>query len=78
MKTPESNAVWLVNNTVKWSVKKPVGAEKIVIAESGKDSFDEFPLPTANYGELRYSFEAGKHYSIHLLLDGQECALATL
>ena len=78
MKIPESNAVWIVNDTVRWSVRNPVGTEKIEIAESGKDGFDEFVLPTANYGELRYRFEIGKHYSIRLLCGGQEYALSTL
>ena len=83
MKTFESNAVWVKNNTVKWSITSDalqnlVGAAKITIAETEKGSTDEFPLPPLNYGSFHYSFEAGKHYSIRLLLGEREYALATL
>lgn len=83
MKTPESTAVWVDNNTVKWTItsevlQSPVGTAKITITECEKGSPDEFPLSSGNRGAFHYDFEKGKHYSVRLLLDGQECALATL
>jgi len=83
MKTPESNAVWVENNTVQWTitsgiVQSHVGAAKITITECEKSSYDEFPLSSGNRGAFHYDFDKDKHYSVRLLLDGRECALSTL
>ena len=79
MKTPESTAVWVNNNTVKWTITSEVlGAAKITITECEKGGSDEFPLSSGNRGEFHYDFEKDKHYFVRLIIGERECALATL
>lgn len=69
-------------NLVSWQIAPKLLQDlkedaKITIMELESGNIVEFTLPHSRRGSFEYVFEGGKHYSIRLLLDGQECALAT-
>ena len=70
-------------NMVSWQIAPKLLQDlkenaKITIMELENKNIEEFTLPHSRRGSFEYVFEDGKHYYVRLLLDGQECALATL
>lgn len=70
-------------NMVSWQIAPKLLQDlkenaKITIMELESKNIEEFTLPHSRRGSFEYVFEDGKHYSVRLLLDGQECALATV